>query len=224
MTFQSFKVAAKIGLPVLMVAFALPAFAEDVTFTTTGAFSCGAPGTCALSTYDGTSDAQMVIKNHNNTFTIQASGYTEANVLAGDPNNDDVNAINFNTAVAKTGKQDPVNTTGAGFTLTITQTSPPANPDSQSLTGAFSGTITSAQTGVVVTFGGGASAPLDSVVIGNITYTLDSNVWTIPNPGNGTIGMTAETTTVTPEPTFMMLTGLGFAALGFVAYRRKRTA
>jgi hypothetical protein len=43
-----------------------------------------------------------------------------------------------------------------------------------------------------------------------------------PLSGNVAIG-TAGGATVTPEPTFMALTGLGFAGVAFVAYRRRRT-
>jgi hypothetical protein len=45
---------------------------------------------------------------------------------------------------------------------------------------------------------------------------------TEPLTGNVVIG-TASATTVTPEPTFMALTGFGVAGLAFVAYRRRRT-
>jgi len=222
MSVQVFKFAAKSMLPILIAAFAGSAFAEDVTFTTTGEFSCGTATGCSTAIFDGVGGGQMTIANNGNTFNINAVGYTNADVLAGDPNLDDVNALTFNDTATnftpKTSpKGSPVNTNGAEFTLVITQTAPPASPNSGSLSGGFTGTVTASQSLAEITFSN------TTLTLGNVTYTLDQSVWTIPTPGIKTIGMTTDTATVTPEPTFMALTGLGFAGLAFVAYRRRRT-
>ena len=75
--------------------------------------------------------------------------------------------------------------------------------------------------GSTITFGGTAANP-PSVSIGSILYSLDANSTNVGNPGIKTVGANQITATVTPEPTFMLLTGLGFAGLAFVAYRRRR--
>jgi hypothetical protein len=227
MTVRTLKAAAVIGLPILVAAFAVPAFALDVTFTTTGTFGCGTEvaangGTCSTAAFGGDPNAQMTIANSGNTFNVQAVGYTNTNVIAGDINSDDVNALTFNDTASNftsttTPPGSPVQTGGAQFTLTITQLAPPVTPNSGTLSGAFSGTITASNSGVNITFNNTV------LVLGQVTYTLDSNVWGVPTPGIATIGMTTDTATVTPEPTFMMLTGFGFAGVAFVAYRRRRT-
>jgi len=220
MTVRTFT---KIALAVSMAAFTLPAFAEDVTFTTTGEFTCGTvAGACATSTAYGSPTGQITVTQNTNTFTLDAEGYTETNVLAGNSAIDDVNVLTFLDSITKTGSQDPVLLNGATFSLLITQSAPAASPDSGTLSGAITGSITASATSAIITFSS------TSLTIGTVLYTLDAggsgNVWTIPNSGNPPkIGMTTETALVTPEPTFMALTGFGFAGLAFVAYRRKRT-
>jgi|SRR5580704_7209703 hypothetical protein len=215
MLVQVLKVAVKIGLPVLIAAFALPAFAEDVTFTTTGEFFCGTvAGTCSTSN-GGTT---MTITNGGGTTTVNVAGDSYVNLLAGNPAVDDVNVAQF-TSTATTGAA--VNTAGATFELIFKETGPVAG--SGDLVGDFSGTMgnKSKTGGSTITFGGTANNP-PSVPIGGVLYSLDANSTNIGNPGIGTTGANQITATVTPEPTFMALTGLGFAGLAFVAYRRRR--
>jgi hypothetical protein len=224
MTLRTVTTFSKIALAVLIPAFALPALAEDVTFTTTGEFGCGTvAGACSTSSAYGSATGQIAITQNNNTFTLAAEGYTNTSVQAGNPALDDVNVLTFLDTVTQKGNAgggtgDPVSLNGATFSLLFTQTAPPTTPDSGALSGELTGKITASQTSTIITFSS------SSLVIGNIKYTLDDGTtWTIPNPGNPpTIGMTTETATVTPEPTFMALTGLGFAGLAFAAYRRKR--
>jgi len=209
MNVRRFITFSKTALPVFVAAFALPAFAADVTFTTTGTFGCGTATVC---TGDGTNT--MTIANDGNSITINATGESYVNFPAGVAGSDDANVVQFRTLSTNS---NLVTTDGASFTLSITQTAPPPTA-SGSLTGAFSGKISTSKTTTFITFAD------TSLVLNNITYTLDSSTWSIPNSGlGGTIGMVTETATVTPEPTFMMLTGLGFAGLAFVAYRRRRT-
>jgi hypothetical protein len=210
----------KFALPVLVVAFALPAFAEDVSFTTTGEFFCGTVvstngGTCtatnATPPSDGTST--IIIANGGHTATVNVAGDSYAGLQAGNPGVDDVNVAQF-SSTASTGAA--VNTNGATFDLVITQTLPTS--EGGTLSGAFSGTIgnKSQTNGASVTFSD------TTLQLGNVLYTLDASSFSIGNPGINTIGMNQITATVTPEPTFMMLTGLGFAGLAFVAYRRRQ--
>jgi hypothetical protein len=223
------KVAATIILPLLVAAYSLPAFATPVDFTTTGTFKCGAAIGCSTSN----GGSSITITNDGNTLKMTAIGFTNLNVLPADVNLDangspldDVNVITFNTT--STNRPSPgggVNTAGVTFTLNIDQTSPATVPNTGNLGGSFAGTIDAKGSNTVVNF-----APNQTSLLlgGNITYTLDflnpaQTFWTIPNPGINKTGITTETATVTPEPTFMMLTGLGFAGLAFVAYRRKRT-
>jgi len=221
--------AVKITLPLLVVACALPAFATPVDFTTTGAFACGVTSLGCTTSNGGST---VTVTNNGNTLQITAVGFTNLNVLVGDSNPDingspldDVNVITLDTTSTNHPSVGGVNTTGVTFTLNIDQTSPPGSPTSGNLAGSFSGSIDAKGSNTLVTF---ANNQTTLLLAGNIKYTLDflspgQNTWTIPNPGIGLTGVTTETATVTPEPTFMMLTGLGFAGLAFVAYRRKRT-
>jgi len=215
------KVAAKVGLPLLVAAFAFPAFGEIVDFTTTGTFGCGITSV-GCSTSNGGSTLTVI--NGGNTLNITADGFTNNGILAADPTVDDVNVITFNTTSTNSPTGGGVNTAGVTFTLNINQTLPAGSPNQGNLGGSFSGTIDAKGSNTIVTMN-------QTVLIlsGPVIYTLDflnlgENTWTIPNPGINKTGVTTETATVTPEPTFMMLTGLGFAGLAFVAYRRKRTA
>jgi hypothetical protein len=213
MMVQVLKVGVKIGLPVLIAALALPAFAAEVTFTTTGDFICGAVVGCSTSNGGST----MTITNAQGSTTVNVEGDTYT-LPAGSPAFDDVNVAQF-TSTATRGSA--VSMAGASFQLNFSQTGPTAG--SGDLVGTFSGTMgNKSQTGgSTITFGGTPANP-PSVSIGSILYSLDANSTNIGNPGIGTTGANQITATVTPEPTFMLLTGLGFAGLAFVAYRRRR--
>src|ERR1700689_4868035 len=94
------KVAAKIGLPVLVAAFAFPAFATPVDFTTTGTFTCGAAIGCSTSN----GGSSITVTNDGNTLKMTAVGFTNLNILPADSQLDvngnpldDVNVITFNT-------------------------------------------------------------------------------------------------------------------------------
>jgi len=137
------------------------------------------------------------------------------------------NAVTF--VDSTTGGNLQPETASGTFTLTIQQ-----GANSGSLTGTLSGTLEN----------GCGAPPLPACVVARVTfadtsvtiagveYQLNSNVYLLPvnhtatssAPGNGSDTITMTITNVTPEPTFMMLTGLGFACVAFVAYRRKRTA
>jgi hypothetical protein len=211
MTTKVFKALVQIALPVLVAAFALPAFGEDVTFTTTGSWNCNGLTVCGTSG----GGSIMTVTNNGNTATVQAVGDSYSDIIAGPSPQADVNVVTFNdTSTNNTAPSGPVNLAGALFTLTINQTTPTVG--SGSLTGSLFGTIYYTGTTAYVDFSTG------SLVLGNVTYVLDNpSNWALANPGNS-VGMEVFTAQVLPEPTFMLLTGLGFAGVAFVAYRRRR--
>jgi hypothetical protein len=223
-----FGFAAKTALLTLIAACAHPVFGTPVDFTTTGTFSCGSAVGCSTAN----NGATVNITNHGNTVTITAVGFTNVGIFPGDANLDangspldDVNIITFDTF--STNHATPasgVNTLGVTFTLNIDQTSPPIAPNSGTLSASFSGSIDARGSTTIVSFN---PSQTSLTLGGNVTYTLDflnasQTFWTIPNPGIGKTGVTTETATVTPEPTFILLTGLGFSALLLVAYRCRR--
>ncbi|HWF11889.1 MAG TPA: hypothetical protein VG297_25650 [Bryobacteraceae bacterium] len=206
------NLALKIGLCVAAAALALPAMAEEVSFTTTGTFACGTASVCGLSNGGST----ITITNNGTTITDTAVGRSYTNLLTGGPAAD-VNVMEFDDTSTPGGTGALVN--GSTFTLKITQSDPVVTPNSGTLSGDFSGTIFRKNTDAFIDFGANTT-----LVLGDITYTLDSSIWNMSNPGSGTTGIAIQTAQVTPEPTFMLLTGLGFGCLAFLAYRRKRTA
>ena len=231
MNVERYAALAKMALPALVLAFALPALAVDVTFSTTGAFTCGSAVGCTAT--GGVSSVATII-NDGNTATLSASGDLASNLgldqvfdAKGDsyvnlplnvgPNITDVDIISLGDTSTSNGPSvghGPVDISGAQFTLYIKQTAPQAV--NGSLSGSITGTVYYQGTSAAVNFGAGAQ-----ITLGQITYYLDDPTdWQLPNPGHN--GPNAETFTsgITPEPTFMMLTGLGFAGLAFVAYRR----
>ncbi|HEY3824526.1 MAG TPA: PEP-CTERM sorting domain-containing protein [Bryobacteraceae bacterium] len=223
------KAVLKLSLPALVVASAIPVFGMGVDFNTTGIFTCGI-STVGCTTSDGGTHVQII--NNGNTLNITAVGFTNTNVFPNDENLDvngspldDANIITFDTT--STNRPTPaggVNTAGLTFTLMINQTVPNISPTSGQLLGAFSGSIDARGSNTVVNF---ASNQTSLTLGGGIVYTLDflnpgQNSWTIPNPGIGKTGVTTETATVTPEPSFLILSGFGFAGLAFMAHRRRQ--
>jgi hypothetical protein len=218
MSFTVLRVSAKMALPLLVAAFAIPGFG-DVDFLTSGTFTCGAVVGCVTSNGGST----VTVTNNNNTLQIIADNITNLGIVPPD----DVNVITLETT--STNRGGAVDTTGLTFTLNIDQTQPAIAPTTGSLSGSFSGSINANGSNTIVTF---APNQTSLTLGGNFIYTLDfldpnNTSWTIPNPGIGETGVTTETATVTsgtvtPEPTFMMLSGLGFAGLTFVTWRRKQ--
>lgn len=244
----------KVALPVLVAAFALPAFAETVDFNTTGAFDCngtvannpakpGEPSTCTVSP----DKTLITITNNGNTVTISAIGDSYTNVLAGFDPEADKNVITLNDTstsnvtaclVALVNGKCPagqsvaagaVGITGAEFALTFNQTAcagcSGAGTGSGVMNDKLSGHVFFKNTSAQVIFGNGVNLP--TVTIAGVTYTLDQATYPLANPGKLTdipgFGSETFTAQVTPEPTFMLLSGLGFAGVALVAYRRKRT-
>jgi hypothetical protein len=227
---NNFGFAAKTALPLLalITACAHPVFGTPVDFTTTGTFSCGTAVGCSTSNLGST----LSVTNNGNTLTITAVGFTNLNIPPGDTTIDvngspldDANVITFNTTSTNHGAPaGGVDTAGVTFTLNVDQTSPPIAPNTGNFAGSFSGAIDARGSTTIVSF----NPALTSLTLGgNITYSLDfldpaQTFWTIPNPGINKIGVTTETVTVTPEPTFILLTGFGFAGVLLTAHRRRR--
>jgi hypothetical protein len=206
MNARLFLNATKIALPALVLAFALPAFAIDVTFSTTGEF-CAAEvaGSCPA----GSPTSVTFSAAPAGSITITAIGLPSASYSLGPPVF--VNAIEFTSTTTNKSGTAPV---GGFFTLTIDQTTPAGGPGI--FAGSLSGQIGFHNGNPEVTFSG----PL-KLDLGGVYYALGSDNYGLPNPGGN--GQTFIQMEVTPEPAFMTLTGLGFAGLAFVAYRRRRT-
>jgi len=207
----------------------------------------GEPSTCSVSP----DQTLITITNNGNTVTIRAVGDTYTSIPADGSPDADKNVVTLNDTstsnisactVALVGGNCPagksvaagaVNITGAEFTLTINQTKclgcAGAGTGSGTMADAVSGNVFFKNTTAQVIFGDGSTLP--TVTIAGVTYTLDEATYPLANPGKledfpgfGSETFTAQlTSAATPEPTFMMLSGLGFAGLAFVAYRRKRT-
>jgi hypothetical protein len=212
MTNRILEVAAKMALPLLVAAFALPVFGMDVTYTSTGEF-CAAPGPCANLT-------PLVENPAHDSITVgaypQVTYFGAEKVSATVDTPSQAVAAQFDVSVAGSNPRTvPAN---EAFTIYITQTNPFAGTGT--FVGGFSGNIALGSTTATITFSN------TTIVLGGFTYTLDSSVYTLPKisiPSHTDQIMMEVTQNTTPEPTFMALSGLGFAGLAFVAYRRKRT-
>lgn len=231
MTVKIFKAVANIALPALVAVCALPVLAETVDFTTTGTFTCGTAVGCSI--LGGGSEVKVTNGTPSNTATETAIGYTYNNLLANSPQAQDISVVEFNGTTTKNGKPG-ASFTGSTFSITIDQTACTGCYAPATGSGTFSGTLT----GNVYTTGtnayidfcpavGPCNAANYTLNIGGVTYTLDNpQDWAFDNASSVPVqmGVTFQAATVTPEPTFMLLTGLGFGAAGFVAFRRRRSA
>jgi len=215
MNVQRFTAVAKMALPILAAAFALPAFAVDVAFTSTGSFSgtaasCGAD--CIVLGVDGTA------------VDLSATTVGPTNVIIGPELF--VKAVTFTTVATNALFNGPI-PANETFNLAITQTLPGAG--NGSFVGDLSGTVSFTSSGnPVVNFcGAAATCARPTIVLDNVIYQLlptqAVNLSLPSGAGPSNAGVTNVEMSVTPEPTFMMLTGLGFAGLAFLAYRRRRT-
>jgi hypothetical protein len=206
----------KFALPVLVVAFALPVFAVDVSFTSTGSFS-GPAASCGADC--------VVLSDGNNATAVDLSATTIGLTSAELGPELDVTAATFKTTATGSRFDGPV-PTGETFTLAITQTDPGAA--SGSFTADLSGTVIFNSSGdPEINFcGAAATCAPPTIVLDHITYQLlptEAVDLALPSgAGPAGAGVTNIEMAVTPEPTFMMLTGLGFAGLALVAYRRRR--
>jgi hypothetical protein len=204
----------KFALPALIAALTLPAFASIVTYTTTGEF-CTGPGACPDATplvENPGSDSILVGSPDGPQATYVQSVLVNSTIEISTPAQ--APAARFLLAVIGSDFRTPP--PGEVFTLYITQTNPAAG--TASLVGGFSGNLAVGSNTATITFAN------TSIMLGGNVYKLDSNVYTFPTiqPPTHIDTLMMQVSDANPEPSFMILSGLGFAGLAFVAYRRRR--
>jgi len=195
------------GLGIVFAAAAPFASAIPVTYSTTGVLAV---------TYTQTN----VPGAPNFTDYVQYTGSGNVSLNAPGPPGHNVGSLGSLFVASSEGSTFTVSGT---FTLNINQTAPPGVG---SLGAEFSGTITRplneppTSDTLELTFSN------TSVNIAGIEYTLTG----LTGPGDNVLDLNEYNNPLTadisqlPEPTFLTLTGFGFAGLCFVAYRRRRTA
>jgi hypothetical protein len=219
-------------LVTMAASFATPARAVTVTYSTTGAFSCGSIAVgCTVTSYNSAQDTIAVTNGgrtetltfYNNTGTTlgplppaQTTNFGDIQACNQDPTNANYIAC---SAVDPNG----VSFNGAVFTLNIDQTAPP------SAGGSFNGSLS----GNVATAGGTAQVAFSpsALTLGSVTYTLDYNgVFQIPATtscgADGLCGdeiITGNVNSTAPEPALLGATGLGFVGLLAFRLRRRRS-
>jgi len=231
MSSQILKNMAKAALPILAVAFSVPAFAVPVAYSTVGTFDCSGAGSGCTSV-------------GNNVATLGTVGIITYGNFAGTVNVPKVGGTtaSFGTFTT-TGLLDGSQTVSAHFNLAITQTVPlPSGSGTADLTDLFSGTLTVDSTEgdsntIVLTFTGGngttpppslgtdpfSLVPAYTFKIAGVQYWVDQRTALVPPTTNGGVSTIqgAINASAVPEPTFYALTGLGFASLVGIAFRRR---
>jgi hypothetical protein len=212
-----------IGRVALTVAVAItPALAMEVTYNTTGTFNCSGAGS-------GCTAAGSVLSAPNG-LTITYSGLFGATVAPPYPTNAQFGSF---TAGAESGPVDPI---FGAFTLLIAQTVP-SPVGTATLAGQFAGTISTNSSNILLKFTNGSgttpppslsSDPISgaaaySFTIGDVTYWIDQRTPINPSSTGGGVSTIngAIEETISPEPSFLALTGAGFAGLLALALRRR---
>lgn len=200
----------KLAVPAFALAMVLPAHGDTVTYSTTGGFSASG----------GASSATFSLGGNNATLTFV--GVSGASVSA------------TPTTFASAGSIDVASTSTTGvpltgtFTLGIDQTVPSSN--NGQLTGDLTGKVSFNQST------GSLSFTSTTLTLGSVTYTLlaPANGYQLvpPTTNNGmtTLEMLLSVTqngggggtNPVPEPSFLLITGMGFGVMGLVAVRRFR--
>jgi len=229
--FRTFYRILPAAILVSMAAFlAAPARATDVTYSTTGTFSCGSIAVgCAISATNVAGDTIAVTSGgHTESLTFYNNTGTTLGPLppAQTTNFGDIQSCNQTPNLCSPSDPNGVSFNGATFTLNIDQTAPPSAGGS--FNGSLSGTIATAGSTAQVAFSPSV------LTLGSVTYTLDFNgVFQIPAPTScslqggvevcGDEVLTGNVNSAAPEPALLGATGLGFVGLIAVRIRRRRS-
>lgn len=130
------------------------------------------------------------------------------NLLAAIPSNFLGNVGNFNNVSYTTG-------------ITITDSSAPGSPHTFSFNGLLNGTLNMSTNTLTNSWVGGNQ---QSFQIGANLYTVTINNLALPtlfSPGALTYNINAVPVAQTPEPSTLLLAGLGATCLGFFSWRRR---
>jgi hypothetical protein len=220
---QSLRLA---GLLLAVVVLLTPAYAVDISYSTTGTFTgCGAGLglTCSGNTLTGPHGLSI-------TFTGEAADTPNiSNVPPPSP----AGFGFFKVLGPTTGFTDTVL---ASFNLSLTQISPLFGSGTETLSSSVSGTIKKSNSQLVVSFSSGSGAAVASLStdavrpgvpaltfqLGDVIYWVDKQATLLPQNAFGITGVNGAISSILPEPTFYTLTGSGFVGLLLLAVRRKR--
>lgn len=206
--------------------FLTPAYAVDISYSTTGAFTnCSAGLTCSGGHLTGPHGLSIIFSG----------------VDADTPNISDVPPPSaaafglFSVSGPTTGFTDNV---VAKFNLSITQVDPVFGAGTEQFISSLSGTIKKSNSHLQVNFTSGSGAAITSVStdplaagavpavmfqLGDVIYWVDEQTTLNPqNTNGGFSSINGAISSVLPEPTFYTLTGSGFLGLFLMALRRRR--
>lgn len=216
-----------------MVAFAAPASAAIVHFTSDGSFTNGSNcgGLCAISAngnelfMSGGNQSTLTITDHaNGSFNTNNDPQTIVLATLTWVNNPSTRSDqNFNVdldfSVSINGHQD-----STVFHLNVLQ---PTNPPGDTVAGS------STTTNLSNTLAALAPITVDGIMLSNFRFVLlgngtsdgfDGSAWTNAENHTSFLNIDATVTAAVPEPTTWAMMILGFFGVGFMAYRRKGKA